>query len=115
MRLVEILESRKQALRVSEVATLSVTNQHIYKMTAKGMIPSLRIAGEIRCAVHMRKAQRGSTLQHVGPCRSRLNGLLAENEILIHLHFSCCDVARDRWNPLQRGRRTAADIHSGQP
>src|SRR6266851_9822128 len=41
MRLVEILESRKQALRVSEVATLfAVTSQHIYKMTAKGMIPS---------------------------------------------------------------------------
>jgi len=49
MRLVEILESRKQALRVSEVVTLfAVTTQHIYKMTAKGMIPSLRIAGAIR-------------------------------------------------------------------
>jgi excisionase family DNA binding protein len=48
MRLVEILESRKQAMRVSEVATLfAVTSQHIYKMTAKGMIPSLRIAGAI--------------------------------------------------------------------
>lgn len=43
MRLVEILESRKQALRVSEVATLfAVTSQHIYKMTAKGMIPEGR-------------------------------------------------------------------------
>lgn len=49
MRLVEILASRRQALRVSEVATLlAVTNQHIYKMTAKGMIPSLGIAGAIR-------------------------------------------------------------------
>ncbi len=49
MRLVEILESRRQALRVREVATLlAVTNQHIYRMTAKGMIPSIRIAGAIR-------------------------------------------------------------------
>jgi excisionase family DNA binding protein len=63
MRLVEILESRKQALRVSEVATLfAVTSQHIYKMTAKGMIPSLRIAGAIRFdpqdLVNWLKAQR---------------------------------------------------------
>lgn len=63
MRLVEILENRKQALRVSEVATLfAVTSQHIYKMTAKGMIPSLRIAGAIRFdpqdLVNWLKAQR---------------------------------------------------------
>jgi excisionase family DNA binding protein len=63
MRLVEILESRKQALSVSEVATLfAVTSQHIYKMTAKGMIPSLRIAGAIRFdpqdLVNWLKAQR---------------------------------------------------------
>jgi hypothetical protein len=49
MTLVEILESRKQALRVSEVATLfAVTSQHSYKMAATGMIPLLRIAGAIR-------------------------------------------------------------------
>jgi excisionase family DNA binding protein len=49
MRLVEILQSRKHALRVSEVATLfSVTDQHIYRMAARGILPSLRIAGAIR-------------------------------------------------------------------
>jgi excisionase family DNA binding protein len=49
MRLVEILQSRKPALRVSEVARLfSVTDQHIYMMAAKGVLPSLRIAGAIR-------------------------------------------------------------------
>jgi excisionase family DNA binding protein len=49
MRLVEILQSRKHALRVSEVAMLfSVTDQHIYKMAARGILPSLRIAGAIR-------------------------------------------------------------------
>jgi excisionase family DNA binding protein len=49
MRLVEILQSSKHALRVSEVATLfSVTDQHIYRMAARGILPSLRIAGAIR-------------------------------------------------------------------
>ncbi len=49
MRLVEILEGRKQALRVREVADLfSVTPQHIYKMAASGRIPSFRISGSVR-------------------------------------------------------------------
>ena len=49
MRLIQILEARKQALRVSEVAQLlSVTPQHIYKMAANGLLPSLRISGAIR-------------------------------------------------------------------
>ncbi len=49
MRLIEILEGRKQALRVSEVANLfSVTPQHIYKMAASGKLPSFRISGAIR-------------------------------------------------------------------
>ena len=49
MRLVEILEGRKQALRVSEVANLfSVTPQHSYKMAASGSIPSFRISGSVR-------------------------------------------------------------------
>ncbi len=56
MRLVEILESRKQVLRVSEVATLFAV------MAAKGMLPSLRIAGAIRFdtqdLVNWLKAQR---------------------------------------------------------
>jgi excisionase family DNA binding protein len=46
---VEILEGRRQALRVGEVANLfSVTPQHIYKMAARETLPSLRIAGAIR-------------------------------------------------------------------
>lgn len=49
MRLIEILEGRKQALRVGEVANLlSVTPQHIYKMAANGSLPSIRISGAIR-------------------------------------------------------------------
>ena len=49
MRIVEILETRRQAMRVSEVATLfCVTPQYIYKMAVNGHLPSLRIAGAIR-------------------------------------------------------------------
>jgi hypothetical protein len=49
MRLVEILEGRRQALCVNEVANLfCLTPQHIYKMAARGALPSLRIAGAIR-------------------------------------------------------------------
>ena len=40
MRLIEILENRKEALKVSEVAKmLGVTPQHIYKMATAGLIP----------------------------------------------------------------------------
>ncbi len=49
MTLVEILQNRKHALRVREVATLfSVADQHIYRMAARGMLPSFSIAGAIR-------------------------------------------------------------------
>ena len=49
MRLVEILEGRRQALRVNEVANLfCVTQHHIYKMAARAALPSLLIAGAIR-------------------------------------------------------------------
>lgn len=49
MRLVQILEARRQALRVSEVAhLLCVTPQHIYKLAANGLLPSLRVSGAIR-------------------------------------------------------------------
>jgi predicted DNA-binding transcriptional regulator AlpA len=40
MKLIEILENRKEALKVAEVAKmLGVTPQHIYKMAKAGLIP----------------------------------------------------------------------------
>jgi excisionase family DNA binding protein len=40
MKLIEILENRKEALKVSEVAKmLGVSTQQIYKMAAAGTIP----------------------------------------------------------------------------
>ena len=49
MRLIEILENRKEALKVSEVAKmLGVTRQHIYKMAKAGLIPCFHVQGAIR-------------------------------------------------------------------
>lgn len=49
MKLVEMLEKRNEALKVSEVARiLGVTPQHIYKMTAAGLIPCFHVKGAIR-------------------------------------------------------------------
>lgn len=49
MKLLERLEKRISALRVSEVAELlGVTPQHIYKMAARGDLPSFRVSGAVR-------------------------------------------------------------------
>ena len=49
MRLIEILESRKEALKVAEVAKmLGVTPQHIYKMAKAGLIPCFNVRGAVR-------------------------------------------------------------------
>jgi excisionase family DNA binding protein len=49
MKLVETLKNRTVALKVAEVAKLlGVTPQHIYKMAARGSIPSFRISGSVR-------------------------------------------------------------------
>jgi excisionase family DNA binding protein len=49
MTIVETIEHRKSALKVKELADLlKVTPQHIYKLIALGVLPSVRIAGAIR-------------------------------------------------------------------
>lgn len=49
MRLIEILERRTEALKVSEVAKmLGVTPQHIYKMAKAGLIPCFHVKGAVR-------------------------------------------------------------------
>lgn len=45
MKIIEILENRKEALRVSEVAKiLGVSPQQVYKMVADGQIPHFHVA-----------------------------------------------------------------------
>ena len=49
MKLVDMLENRKEALKVSEVARiLGVTPQHIYKMAKAGLIPHFHVRGAVR-------------------------------------------------------------------
>ena len=49
MKLIQILENRKEALKVSEVAKmLGVTPQHIYKMAKLGLIPCFHVKGAVR-------------------------------------------------------------------
>ncbi len=53
MTLIETLETKTEALKADELADLfDVTPQHIYKMAARGEIPSFRIAGAVRFDPH---------------------------------------------------------------
>lgn len=49
MKLIEMLENRKEALKVSEVAKiLGVSQQQVYKMVAAGTMPHFHVQGAIR-------------------------------------------------------------------
>jgi excisionase family DNA binding protein len=53
MILAEIVEEKKEALRVAEVARiLDVSIKKIYRMAAKGQIPSLKVSSSIRFDPH---------------------------------------------------------------
>ena len=49
MNLVEKLESRNGAMKVSELCELlGVDDKHIYRMAARGTLPSFRVGGSVR-------------------------------------------------------------------
>ncbi len=49
MKLVELVEQRSEALRVSDIAPiLGISIQQVYKMAASGQIPSFRVASSVR-------------------------------------------------------------------
>ena len=53
MILAEIVESKKEALRVAEVAKiLDLSVKQIYRLAAKGQIPFLKISSSIRFDPH---------------------------------------------------------------
>jgi predicted DNA-binding transcriptional regulator AlpA len=53
MILAEIVEDKKEALRVAAVARiLDVSSKKIYRMAAKGQVPSLKISNSIRFDPH---------------------------------------------------------------
>jgi excisionase family DNA binding protein len=70
MKLLEMLSKRTSALKVAEVAEMfGVTQQHIYKMAARGQLPSFRVAGAVRFDPHdlaqwlARKAPQGASAE----------------------------------------------------
>ena len=54
MILADVVEQKKEALRVEDVARiLDISVKQIYKMAAKGQIPSLKIANCVRFDPHV--------------------------------------------------------------
>jgi excisionase family DNA binding protein len=79
MTLAELVEEKTEALRVRDVARiLDVSAKQIYKMAAKGHIPSLRIANTVRFdpqefAAWLRtRASMGSMISVTAPPTIRL-------------------------------------------
>ncbi len=80
MTLAELVEEKTEALRVRDVARLlDVSAKQIYKMAAKGQIPSLRIANTVRFdpqefAIWLRtKSSMGVTSSISSPPTTRLS------------------------------------------
>ncbi|HKD60716.1 MAG TPA: helix-turn-helix domain-containing protein [Terracidiphilus sp.] len=49
VNLVEQLEARKGAMKVAELSELlGVDDKHIYRMAARGMLPSFHVGGSVR-------------------------------------------------------------------
>ena len=49
LNLIEELEARRGGIKVSDVATiLGVGDKHIYRMAARGQLPSFRVGGAVR-------------------------------------------------------------------
>ena len=49
MNLIEQLESRNGAMKASELcALLGVDNKHVYRMAARGKLPSFHVGGAVR-------------------------------------------------------------------
>jgi excisionase family DNA binding protein len=49
VKLIDVIEAKNEALRVRDIARiLGVSAQQIYKMAARGQIPSFRVANAIR-------------------------------------------------------------------
>ncbi len=79
MLLAEIVEGKKEALRVAEVAQiLDVSIKKIYRMASKGQIPSLRISSSIRFDPHdiaawLRSQSNTNPIAAVSPTESWLS------------------------------------------
>ncbi len=53
LNLIEELEARSGAIKVSDLAAiLGVDDKHIYRMAARGQLPSFRVGGAVRFDPH---------------------------------------------------------------
>jgi excisionase family DNA binding protein len=53
LNLIEELESRRGAMKVSDLTELlGVDDKHIYRMAARGQLPSFRVGGAVRFDPH---------------------------------------------------------------
>jgi len=53
LNLIEELESRRGAMKVSDLTQLlGVDDKHIYRMAARGQLPSFRVGGAVRFDPH---------------------------------------------------------------
>jgi len=74
MTIIEHIEKKSSALKVSEVAKLlEVTPQHIYGLAAQGLIPCFRVGGAIRFDPH----ELAVWLRARYPKTARANGVRA--------------------------------------
>jgi excisionase family DNA binding protein len=76
MKLIEMLENRKEALKVSEVAKiLGVSQQQVYKMVAAGTIPHFHVQGAIRfCPAELAEWIKKEIQQSTQPRNASNNG-----------------------------------------
>src|SRR5215470_2385917 len=93
MTLIEILEGRKEALDVHQMAELlKVSEQHVYELAADGSLPSFRVGKAVRfdpqdIADWLRKKKQG----HQSPPKSqghegtKLNRSRAENAVPVQV------------------------------
>jgi excisionase family DNA binding protein len=69
MRLVEVLENRKEVLKVPEVAKiLGISTQQVYKIVAAGTIPHFRVQCAIRfCPAELAEWIKGKIQRSIHP------------------------------------------------
>ena len=97
MKLIEVIEAKNEALRVRDIARiLGVSVQQIYKMAAKGQIPSFRVANAIRFdpQVFATWLREKYPSQHVTPIQRTVNRM-SENA-------SASAIYRRSGKPIER-------------
>ena len=79
LNLIEELEARSGGIKVSDLAAiLGVDDKHIYRMAARGQLPSFRVGGAVDSI--LKRSRSGS-----GPNTAKRTGLRGSRRVLPHL------------------------------